>query len=107
MHVNAQLLNCCLITSGSDYTEFEPFQISFSSSSSSSRSFEVTTIDDSLIEPNEFFDIVVSRYRVMDSDNNTQDLSNQENRRILVENDRTTVFIIDSDGKMKSYPLDF
>ena len=89
-------------TVGSDFTAFEPFQISFSTSSSNFMLLEVTTTDDSIIDPNEYFEIVILRYSVMDSDNNTQNLTDQERRRILIENSRARVSIVDSDGMMNS-----
>ena len=84
-----------LVLAGDDYSTFEPFQISLSNAS---RSFEVTINDNSLIEPTEFFDIVISGYVVTDSDQDIQHLTDQERDRVLVTNNRTRVFIIDDDG---------
>ena len=80
-----------------DYTTVEPFRVSFSSSSSTSQSFEVTIVDDSQIEPREFFNIIISGYKVTDSDQNTQNLTDQDSSRILIANNTIRVFIINSD----------
>ena len=81
-----------------DYTTVEPFRVSFSSSSSTSQSFEVIIADDSQIEPREFFTISISsEYKVTDSDQNTQNLTAQDSSRILIANNMIRVFIINSD----------
>ena len=86
------------IVLANDYTTTQPFQVSFSRSSSTSKSFEVTIVDDSIVEPREFFTLYISGHEVMDSNQNAQNLTDLESSRISVGNNMTKVIITNSNN---------
>ena len=88
---------------GLDYESLPAAELTYSSSSAISQSFDVTILSDNLTELREFFECILTGYFVRDGGGVQVALSSQERSRVSFNIDRAQVFINDTDSKYIKY----